>query len=97
MSDADARFDKASKRLWERRTVPHAPQDIVVAVLLRSEDWRPLEAPWWRGKQVSIIGVDLRGNFLLRHSSGAVHYWDHATQKDEVLAKGIGDFVDMLR
>jgi hypothetical protein len=97
MSDADARFDKVAQRLWERRTIPHSPQDIVLAFLIRTEDRRPLDAPWWKGKQVSIIGVDLKGNFLLRHSSGAVHYWDHAKQQDEVLAKSIGDFVGMLK
>jgi hypothetical protein len=96
MSEADTRFNKAARHLWERRTIRHSPQDIVLAVLLRSEDWRPIDAPWWKGKEASIIGADLKGNFLLRHCSGAVHYWDHHSQQDTVIAKSIGDLVDML-
>jgi hypothetical protein len=97
MSSPDAHFDQAAQRLWERRTIARASGDIIVAVLLRSDDWRPLKAPWWKGKEVCIIGADLRGNFLLRHCDGGVRYWDHATQRDEVLAPSVRDFVGMLR
>ncbi len=41
----------------------------VVAVMSWSP---PLVAKWWRGKAVSIVAVDVDGNFFLRHCDGSV-------------------------
>lgn len=89
-------IDRAIKNLWQRRVFHHADKDIVVACLIREADWRPLKAPWWRGKEVCIIGADLSGNFLLGHCDGSVRYWDHQSQADVVLAPSIRDFVARL-
>ena len=69
---------------------------ITVAVLIREEDWRPLNASWWRKKEVCIIGADLDGNFILRHSDGSVGLWDHKAQADSVLAPGVRQFAQQL-
>ena len=63
-----------------------------VAFLLPHSMWRPLEAPWWRGKQVSIIGGDTDGNYLLLHSDGSVRLWEHSRAKDEVVAPSVRAF-----
>jgi hypothetical protein len=47
-------------------------------------------------QQVSIIGVDLDGNFFLRHSGGAVLYWDHRLQTDTVVASSVREFVERI-
>ena len=92
MSDRSDPIDSAMKQ-WHRRIFRHGDRSIVVACLIRTIDWRPLNAPWWRGKEVSIIGADLDGNFLLKHSDGSVRLWDHRSQSDAVLAPSVRDFV----
>jgi hypothetical protein len=57
----------------------------------------PLIAKWWRGKQVTIIGVDVDGNFFLRHSDGSVRYWEHSKKSDSVVAKSVKEFASKLR
>jgi hypothetical protein len=57
----------------------------------------PLKAKWWRGKEVTIIAVDVDGNFFLRHSDGGVRYWEHAKQADTVVAKSVKEFCSRLR
>jgi hypothetical protein len=92
-SSADEEFNLAIRRLWDRRTYAGPAGDITVAMLVRAEDWLVLDAPWWKGKEVCIIGVDLGGNFLLRHSDGSVRYWDHATQSEALIAPGVRQFI----
>jgi hypothetical protein len=96
MTERPDPIEKAMRHLHVRRTFRHGERDIVVACLIRAADRRPLEAPWWRGKQVSILGADLEGNFLLRHCDGTVRYWDHRRQADEVLAPSVREFVSRL-
>jgi hypothetical protein len=36
------------------------------------EDGPILDAPWWRGKQVSIIAVDIDGNFFFGIAAATV-------------------------
>lgn len=67
-----------------------------VACLIRKEDWRPLQAPWWRGKEAYLIGSDTDGNFILRHCDGSVRRWQHSTQQDEVLAPSVQAFLHHL-
>ena len=95
MSDRPDPIDTAMKQ-WHRRTFRHGDREIVVACLIRTPDWRLLKAPWWRGKEVCIIGADLDGSFLLRHSDGTVRLWDHRSQNDAVLAPSGREFVARL-
>lgn len=83
-------------RHFPQRTFRHGERTFVVACLVRTADWRPLEAPWWRGKSVCIIGADLDGNFFLRHSDGSVRHWDHRLQSDTVVAASVREFVAAL-
>ena len=89
-------FDHAIAQLCSHRTFRHAERTMTIAFLIRRADWRPLDAPWWCGKEVSIIGVDLYGNFFLRHCGGAVHYWDHRLQGDTVIAPSVREFADRI-
>ncbi len=89
-------MDSAIRRLWPRHTFWHGERKIIIACLIREADWRPLDAPWWRGKEVCIIGADLDGNFLLRHCDGTVRHWDHRLKTDVVIAPSIRDFVANL-
>jgi hypothetical protein len=89
-------IDRALRRLPSPWTFVHGGRDIVIVCLIRESDWRPLKAPWWRGKEVYVIGADVDGNFLLRHSDGTVRYWHHQTQTDEVLARSVREFASAL-
>jgi hypothetical protein len=86
----------AQARLFMRRTFRHEGRTITIALLLRDADVRPLDAPWWRGKEVCIIGADLDGNFFLRHCDGSVRYWDHRLQTDTVVAPSVSEFVQRI-
>jgi len=95
MDESDP-IDRAIRNLWLRSKFLHGERHIVIACLIRTSDWRPLKAPWWRGKEVCIIGADLTGNFLLCHCDGTVRYWDHRLQHDAVLAPSVQEFVSKL-
>jgi hypothetical protein len=83
----------AIRQLGLRRIFWHGERRIVLACLIREKDRRPLRADWWRGKDVSIIAVDLDGNFFLHHCDGSVRYWDHQLQAEAVIAPSVRDFV----
>ena len=89
-------IDKTIARMAPHGKIRHAGRDLTVAFLLRTSDTKPLDAPWWRGKEVSIIGSDLDGNFSLRHCSGAVLLWNHAKQKEEEIARSVKEFVERI-
>ena len=95
MPDADP-IDLAIRRFPLHRTFRHSDRTMTIACLVREADWRPLDAPWWRGKEVSIIGVDLDGNFFLRHSGGSVRFWDHRSQTETLVAPSVKGFVAAL-
>jgi hypothetical protein len=57
----------------------------------------PLIAKWWRGKEVTIIGVDVDGNFFLRHSDGSVGFWEHSKKSEMVVAESVKEFCSRLR
>lgn len=86
-------FDRAVAQIGVRRVFRKDGRTIPIACLIRTEDWRPLEADWWQGKEVYIIGADLEGNFFLRHCDGTVRYWLHQSERDEILADSVRDFV----
>lgn len=69
---------------------------MTLVCLIRRAEWRPLKAPWWRGKEACLIGVDLDGNFFLAHCSGAVRYWDHRTQAETEVAASVREFVSRI-
>ena len=90
-------IESAIKKLSYRRVIRIGDRDVTVACLLRAIDWRPLEAPWWTGKEVCIIGTDTDGNFFLRHCDGGVRYWDHKAQADSVISLSVKEFVRQFR
>ena len=96
MSSSAEHMDRAIRNLWVRRSIRNGERILTVACLIREADWRPLQAPWWRQKEACIIGVDLDGNFFLRHCDGSVPYWDHKTRSDSVIAASVRDFVGLL-
>jgi hypothetical protein len=97
MADSEALlFDKAMRNLWDKRTIRYEEKELVIACLVRAEDWRPLSAPWWRSKEASIIGTDLDSNFFLRHCDGTVRLWHHGAQMDYVLFPSVRAFVRSL-
>ena len=85
-----------SNKLYVANTFPVGDRRIRVVVLIPSALWRPLRAFWWRGKDVSIIGGDEYGNYVLRHYDGGVRIWDHARQVDEVPAPSVRTFLQGL-
>ena len=85
--------EKAMANLFWKRNFFHGDKKLMVACLIRDEDIRPLDAPWWRGKEAYLIGVALDGNFFLRHCDGSVRYWDHMKQTDEVIAPSVREFM----
>jgi len=95
MTEEDA-LDRAVTSLGVRRTFRKDGWTIELAALVRTADWRPLDAPWWRGKEVCIIGVDLEGNFLLRHCDGTVRYWQHRERNDLIVAKSVREFAQHI-
>ena len=87
---------KAITSLGVRRIFRHDDKVYKIACLLREEDWRPLQADWWVGKEVCIIAADLSGDFFLRHCDGSVRYWNHSAQADSKVAASVRDFVTQL-
>ena len=92
----DEALESARQTLWMKRNFRFGDDTVVVACLIRAEDMAPLDAPWWHGKQVYLLGVELGGNFFLRHCDGSVRYWDHAKQEDVVIAKSVQEFLSAL-
>ena len=97
MSEPPDPIDHAFANLWQRNSLKYGDRTLVIACLIRADDWRPLVAPWWRGKEVCIIGADLEGNFFLRHCDGTVRYWEHRSQSDTVIAPSVRDFVARIQ
>jgi len=94
--DQTEAIDRAHAMLSFRRTFRHDEQILTIALLVRGADWSPLDAPWWRGKEVCIIGADVDGNFFLRHCDGSVRYWDHRLQAETLVAPSVRDFVGRI-
>lgn len=96
MSSSADYMDNAIRNLGVCHTIRFGERTLTIACLVRERDWRPLKAPWWRQKESCIIGVDLEGNFFLRHCDGSIRYWDHKTQSDSLMARSVRDFVALL-
>ena len=89
-------ISRAVGLLGWNRTLRHGERVFTLACLVREEDGRPLEAPWWRGKQVYLVAVDIDGNFFLGHSDGSVRYWDHREQAEMMIARSVREFVTRI-
>jgi hypothetical protein len=97
MSQMDA-FEKVRTQFfWHRCVSLPDGRKVTIAIFLREEDWRPLDAPWWREKQASIIGADIDGNFFLRHCDGSVRYWNHRNQENIVVAPSVREFARLVK
>jgi hypothetical protein len=86
-----------STKLYLANTFRSGGREIRLVFLLPESLWRPLKARWWKGKEVSIIGGDEDGNYILRHSDGTVRFWDHGRGTDLTLAPSVRSFLDQLR
>jgi hypothetical protein len=92
---SDPVLEKAASRIGIRPIFDLDGREIhVVGVMSWSP---PLIARWWRGKHVTIVAVDVDGNFFLRHSDGSVRYWEHSKKSESVAAKSVKEFVSKLR
>jgi hypothetical protein len=96
MSPHDEQFNRAVDQIGWCRTLHIGDRRIEFTCLIRTGDWRPLKAPWWRGKEVCVIGADLDGNFFLRHCDGSIRHWDHRLQKDIIVAKSASEFAGLI-
>ncbi|MGN7437244.1 MAG: hypothetical protein ACTHOO_01275 [Alcanivorax sp.] len=94
MAMINADLEKAVKLLPLNDTF--ALEDRKAQIVAIMPDMRPLDAPWWTGKEVYLIAVDVDGNFFLRHCDGSVRYWDHKTQTDVTVSKSLKEFVKLI-
>ena len=92
---SDPILEQASNNIGMRPIFEFQGREIHVVSIM---PWSPpLIAKWWRGKQVTIIGADVDGNFFLRHSDGSVRYWEHSKKSEAVVAKSVKEFTASLR
>jgi hypothetical protein len=87
---------EVANKLYLANTFRDGIREVRLVFLLPQSLWRPLKASWWKGKEVSIIAGDERGNYVLRHSDGSVRLWDHARGADEILAPSVRAFLEKL-
>ena len=83
-------------KLYLANTFRSGGREIRLLFLLPESLWRPLDARWWKGKEVCIIGGDEDGNYVLRHCDGTVRFWDHGRGSDETVAPSVRSFLDQL-
>ena len=94
MKDDEA-LEKAKSELWLKPiTEFNRTKYQVVSITTKSP---PLDAYWWKGKQVHLIGVDVDGKFFLRHCDGSVRYWNHATKTDIKAFNSVIEFAVSLQ
>src|SRR5262245_32655519 len=89
-------MEKAIRDIGWRNTFRSGDRVLRIACLVRQNDWRPLKADWWRGKEACVIGADLSGNFFLRHCDGSVRLWDHKSRSDSIVAPSVREFVSRI-
>lgn len=87
---------RAINSLSFKRLVVVEGRTIEIVLLVHPEAVRPMTAGWWSGKEASIIGADVTGNFFLRQSSGAVGYWHHAESRLAPVAPSVRDFIALI-
>ncbi len=89
-------MEQAIRDLGWRNKVRCGEDVLQIACAVRQNDWRPLKADWWRGKEVCVIGADINGNLFLRHCDGSVRLWNHSSQSDQFVARSVREFVSMI-
>ena len=91
----DPHLEKAARMIGVKPIFEFEGKEIHVECVI---PWSPpLMAPWWRGKEASLVGADVNGNFFLRCSDGSVRYWQHSEQSDLLVAKSVKKFASGLR
>ena len=50
----------------------------------------------WKKEAPCVIGEDSCGNRYLKRSEGTVSFWDHETEKEEILFPGVLEFLAAL-
>ncbi len=91
---SDPHLERAAELIGIRPVFEFGGREIHVVCIL---PWSPpLIATWWRGKQATIIGADVDGNFFLRHCDGSVRYWEHSSKSETVVAKSVKEFTTAL-
>jgi hypothetical protein len=89
-------LEKAIRDIGWRNTIRCGDRVLQIACLVRQNDWRPLKADWWQGKEACVIGADPDGNFFLRHCDGSVRLWDHYSRSDSIVAPSVREFVSRI-
>jgi len=89
-------LEKAIHNLGLKRTIHFNNQVFKLVCLIREEDKRPFQATWWKKKEVTLIAVDERGHFFLRHANGSVFSLDPVTKKEESIVKSEKEFINMI-
>ena len=94
---AEAKYSRAIRDLGIRnRAGVGDGRRVRLVCLIRLEDTRPFRAPWWTGKDVSLLAVDVDGNFALRHCGGQILFWDRESQATSTIAPSLLDFVESI-
>lgn len=55
--------------------------------------WKALRLDWWKGKQVSLIAEDKSGNYIVRHCSGEVYYFDLNQKTTIKISTSVSEFL----
>ena len=90
-------IDRAIKYIGVKRKYFHEGTDYIIAFLIRDEGQKPLSAPWWHGKESSIIGADINGNFFLKHCDGTIRYWHHLSNSETIISSCLKNFLRDLK
>ena len=92
---SDPALEKAASQIGVKPIIEVDSREIHVVGIF---SWSPpLIARWWRGKSVAIVGVDVDGNFFLRHTDGSVRFWEHSKKAETKVAKSVSEFCSKLR
>ncbi len=89
-------LEKTIHNLGHKRTIRHNEQLLKLVCLIRTEDRRPFQADWYKGKESYLIGVDENGHFFLRDSGGSVFKLDPLTQEKEHMARSETNFLNNI-
>jgi hypothetical protein len=89
-------LEKCIQNLGVRRSISFEGSVFKLACLVRDEDRRPFQAPWYKGKQSYLVAVDDDGNFYLRHSGGYIFRASPNSSEQLTIAKSEEEFLSML-
>lgn len=92
MESEESIVARAIERIRERHLFKKDGRTFVVQSLIPVSEWRPLDEPWWRKKEASVIGKDPDGNLYLAMCDGTIRFWDHKKQADEILSPSVRQF-----